>query len=606
MSRRPGARVRFPALEEPPAAPDPLPAIGPLVFSLPFDGQEVSFDFSALPCPRLARPLARALSEIGGDYGARRTRGGFASFVSAARDFLAFTGTVEADRAGRFGLEHLEPELLDAFEDKLVTDHGRAGSRPPVAMAALVRVLRMAADANPGVMDAAMLTRITYGMASATEYVKKPLDSYPLPLFEEIREAALADIRAIRDRILDGERRAAAGQDPEAGGWGKPDNVLWHIARHGPLSPGHPQVQRYRYLGGARTLNSRLFLNRDDTLAFLVALICLTGLEPECAKGLRADCLVSPAKGYVSVAYVKRRAGADAAKSLRIADGGALHHPGGLLRLAQRLTQRGRAMLGSQVLWVETSDHGLCEPFRETRLHLGWQARGFLARHGLAGRADRGGGPVRFDLRRLRKTFKSEQYHRAAGVLPDFAAGHSQQTAAAHYADIDAHRELHDTAVENGLREALDAALPPPVVIGDDGSRLDDGDGALTGAEVTRALSGQGDVWLASCRDFYDSPFARVKGEGCPVAIWGCLECANAVFSTRHLPGVLSFLSFCQAQRDELPDGEWEARYGRAWQRIVHGIRPRFSAEQIRTAQASAEGAGPALSLPAQILEQPS
>jgi hypothetical protein len=40
------------------------------------------------------------------------------------------------------------------------------------------------------------------------------------------------------------------------------------------------------------------------------------------------------------------------------------------------------------------------------------------------------------------------------------------------------------------------------------------------------------------------------------VAIWGCLECPNAVFSTRHLPSVLSFLSFTEARRDELPEAE--------------------------------------------------
>jgi hypothetical protein len=607
MSRRPGSKVRFAAAEDLAPEPDPVPRIGPVVFSLPFDGREVTFDLSDLPCPRLVRVLARGLCEIGGDDGARRTVTGFSLFVAAVRDFAAFTGAAETSRAERFDLEDLEPELLDAFEDKLVTDHGRAGSRPPDEMAALVRLLRLAADANPGAMDAAMLTRITYGMATPTEYAKKPLDAYPLPLFEEIKEAALSDVRVIRDRILAGEKRAAAGQDPEIGGWDHLDNVLWYVARHGPIKPGDPiwKRLRYRWPGGVRAINEHLFLNRDDTLAFLVALICLTGLEPECAKGLRADCLVSPARGYVSVGYVKRRAGADAAKALRVADGGALHHPGGLLRLALRLTQRGRTMLGGECLWVETGIGGsLREPFKfATDQGFSWQVPRFLDRHGLAGRPDRGGGPIRFDLRRLRKSFKSEQYHRAAGILPDFAVGHSPQTAAAHYADIDAHRELHDTAIEDGLREALEVALPAPVVVDDDGKRLDDGDQRLTDGEVEKVLSGQADVWLASCRGFYESPFARRKGEGCPVAIWGCLECPNAVFSTRTLPGVLSFLAFCQDQRDELSPQEWTARYERSWQRIVHGIRPRFTDEQLRTALAIAEGAGPILSLPAQILE---
>lgn len=605
MSRRAGTRVRFAAVEDPSPAPNPVPAIGPVAFSLVFDGREIPFDFTGLPCPRLVRALARALCEVCGEDGARRTVTGIRPFIQAVGDFAAFTGAAETIRGERFDLEDLEPELLDAFEDKLVSDFGRGSSRPPDEMAALVRLLRLAAGTHPGALDAAMLTRITYGMASPTEYVKKPLDAYPMRLFEEIREAALADVRAIRDRILAGEAKAKTGTDPDVGGWHKLENVLWYIDRHGPIGPEHPEVKRWNGRGGTRALNAHLFLNRHDMLAFVTALICLTGLEPECAKKLRADCLVSPARGYVSVAYVKRRAGGDIAKSIRVTDGGALHHPGGLLRLAQRLTQRGRAILGSEALWVEVGHHGqLHEPFRPSGSpDFYWQVPIFLKRHGLAERADRGGGTIRFDMRRLRKTYKSEQYHRAAGILPDFAVGHSEQTAAAHYADIDAHRELHETAIENGLREALEVALPAPVVIDDDGRRLDDGDQDLSRAEVEQVLSGQVDVWLASCRGFYTSPFARREGEACPVAVWGCLECSNAVFSTRTLPGVLSFLSFCQKERDEMPANEWEARYGRAWQRIVHGIRPRFTDEQVRTAQAIAEGAGPALFLPAQILE---
>jgi len=564
-----------------------------VVFSLRFAGEERRYDLSDLPFPRLVRPLAQALAEIGGEDGAVRTRSGFEPKLAAVWDFVLFAAAAHAGRVEDLTLADLEPELLDAFERKLISDHGLANSRPPTAMAAVARVLRLAGDNHPGALSTAMLARVAYGMATATEYVKRPLDAYPLPVFERIREAALADVRAIRDRILEGERLAGAGQDPQQGGWGRLENILWHIARHGPITPRHPQARRLERFGfgSTRAVNARLFLTRDDLLAFLVALICHTGLEPECAKGLRADCLTSPAKGYVSLAYLKRRAPGDERKTLRVADGGALHHPGGLLRLAQRLTQRGRGLLGSEALWVEAWDQGLHEPFSRPRSMERSAAR-FLRRHGLTGAADRGGQALQLDLRRLRKSFKSEQYHRTAGILPDFAVGHSEQTAATHYADIDAHRELHERAVEHGLQEALDAALPPPVVLDEHGQRVDQGGQPLTPEEVVAAMSGQQDVWLASCRDFYDSPFARTKGTGCPVAIWGCLECPNAVFSTRHLPSVLSFLSFTEAQHHELPEAEWKLRYGLAWQRITRGIQPRFTAEQLRTAAPSPKAPG--------------
>ena len=39
-------------------------------------------------------------------------------------------------------------------------------------------------------------------------------------------------------------------------------------------------------------------------------------------------------------------------------------------------------------------------------------------------------------------------YQAGAGVLDDFAQGHSKQVAARHYADIDAHTQLHEDAIE--------------------------------------------------------------------------------------------------------------------------------------------------------------
>lgn len=83
----------------------------------------------------------------------------------------------------------------------------------------------------------------------------------------------------------------------------------------------------------------------------------------------------------------------------------------------------------------------------------------------------------------------------------------------------------------------------------------------------------------------------------------GCMDCPNAVFTTRHLPSILSFLAFTEQQRERLPASQWQDRYGIAWDRIVNGICPKFTAEQLTTARAIAEAGEPALSLPAQFLE---
>lgn len=597
--------MRFPAPEQMPAPPQPVAAIGPVVFSVRFDGREHHYDLSDLPCPRLVRHLARALTAVAGEGGTQRTQGSLHLTVGWVRRLVCFAAAANPDSAADFDLADLTPQLLEDFEDALLAQYGPDSRQPYTQIVCLLRLLRMAQEEHPEAFGIEMQTRLGFSTVTARQ-VDRPLDSYPLPVFDAIQAAAVADVRRIRDRILDGERLVRAGEDPDVAGWEKLENVLWHIANRGPLTPAHqrrPGLRRKLWiLGGIRALNGRLLVTYADLVPFLVLLICLTGLEPESAKALRADCLVNPARGFVGVAYVKNRSRGRSHKTMRVSDGGALHFPGGVLRLALRLTQRGREYVGTDRLWADVVDYGVRVSFATTRT-MGLVMEAWMARHGLDTLTDRGGGPVRLDLRRLRKTYKSRRYLQSAGVLDDFADGHSKQVAAGHYANIDAHREIHDNAVEDGLREALDAALAAPVVLDDTGARLDDGAGRLEPDEVSAALGQQQDVWLASCRDFYASPYAIRKGAGCPVAVWGCLECPNAVFTTRHLPSILSFLAFVEQQRDVLAMAEWKVRYGLAWERIVTGIRPKFSNEQVVTAQAIAEAGGPRLALPARFLE---
>jgi len=604
MSVRRGRRVQFSTVAA--AEPAVLPSIGPLVFSVRCEGQDRHFDLSNLRCPKLVRHLATALIGIAGENGSRRAVKSVRESVAHIRAFVQFIGAAEPHTAPAFDLDDLTPDLLEAFEETLVTRSSEGSHHPYMVMADVVHLLRLAHEQNPDAFDLEMQARLGFSVLRARRAFT-PLDSYPAAVFDAMQAAALRDVRAIRDRILDGERLAQAGQDPQIGGWHRLENVLWHIARHGPLESADRAPSRLRRnlyaLGGTRSLNGRLFLSGHDLVPFLVLLGCQTGMEPECLRRLSADCLVNPARGFVSIAYVKPRARGSSHKTIRVADGGGLHHPGGVLRLALRLTQRGRLLADTDRLWTDVGDRGVRASFGASRRGMDGPAAAWIRRHGLHTMVDRGNVPVSLHTQRLRKTVKSRQYLRAAGVLEDFATGHTKQVAADHYADIDAHRQLHEDAVEDGLRQALGVALAPPVVLDEDGHRLDDGTGELEPPEVHQALSGGSDVWLASCRDFYASPFAIKKGSGCPVAVWGCLECPNAVFTTRHLPSILSFLAFTEQQREELPMPEWKARFGLATERIVRGIRPKFTAEQIVTAQAVAEAAGPALSLPARFLE---
>jgi hypothetical protein len=76
------------------------------------------------------------------------------------------------------------------------------------------------------------------------------------------------------------------------------------------------------------------------------------------------------------------------------------------------------------------------------------------------------------------------------------------------------------------------------------------------------------------------------------------------VFTTRHLPAILSFAGFLTAQREAMTVLEWNARYALAWDRITTGILPQFTGEQQASARLIAESPDAALHLPGQILQE--
>jgi hypothetical protein len=84
----------------------------------------------------------------------------------------------------------------------------------------------------------------------------------------------------------------------------------------------------------------------------------MTGLEPECVKTLRGGCLSSPSGGFVTLSYDKKRAHIGTAKTMRVRDGG-LSTPGGLVRLASRLTEPASKASSSDALRVGAGEAGL-------------------------------------------------------------------------------------------------------------------------------------------------------------------------------------------------------------------------------------------------------
>lgn len=354
MSTGRGRRVRFPPKSEEPTPASPVPSLGPVVFTLEFAGKSERFDLSDLPCPRLTRSLARALAEIGGDGGTRRYLDGYKQVIACVSRFVRFIAHAEQECGGEFDIDDLEPMMLNAFETTLIEQYGHDSAWPHDIMSQLVFVIRRAYENDPDSLTDEMRGRINYSSSHAKGR-DQPLDAYPFLVMDKIESAALADIREILNRIHQGEQLSIRGTDPPDGRWWlKPEDVMYRIANHGPLT----SEERWKWtirdvMGGIRAVNSQLFLTLTDLVPFHILLICQTGLEPDCVKALRADCLINPSRGFVSITYTKKRGHrGEAQKSIRVTDGGSPSHPGGLIRLVQRLTHRARAICGTESLWA--------------------------------------------------------------------------------------------------------------------------------------------------------------------------------------------------------------------------------------------------------------
>lgn len=188
-----------------------------------------------------------------------------------------------------------------------------------------------------------------------------------------------------------------------------------------------------------------------------------------------------------------------------------------------------------------------------------------------------------------------------------FVQGHSPDVAAAHYADIPSLRALHEQAVADGLQDALADAQTPAILTPEEEERLTQQPAdavellGIPAEQLPPLLSGESDLWLSSCRSFFDSPFG-VKGKPCPVSFFACLGCSNAVITRRKLPAILAFLNHIEAERAKTPAAEWAARFGRAHQQILQLIIPRFSQGDVLDARAIAESSERLLFLPHNLL----
>jgi hypothetical protein len=498
----------------------------------------------------------------------------------------------------------LTPHDLELFEESLRTQATHEESVSSYTwIGSIVRLLRWWRENHPERISAALGARLAY-IANGTVGRHTPRDGYSGQITADLRAACLKDIPQITERLtVICDQQCAKGRDPEVYGWDQQENVIWHIAHKGVI-PAHTVARNswYQALGGLEGSHAHVFPTACDLVPFLVLLALSTDIAIESLKELRIDCLQNPANGTVEIRYLKRRAYPQSWKTERVRDGG-IATPGGIIRLVLRLTRRARAHLETSLLWIACGHGRLYVPCFHVSGRTSPIAR-FVTNHELH---DEQGQPLTLQLLRLRKTRRAERYVLSHGQLEDMARGvHTPLVAGDHYADIPALRQVHEATIAQALEDALrqtSAHLLPPAEeerLRGDPARAST-NLAVAPEQVEALLEGEQDVWVAGCANFYASPFGK-PGMACPVPVWGCLECPNAVITSRHLPTILLFLNRMMASRERLEEQAWAAQFGRAYARIVQQILPAFPSEVVTAARAMLEATTEVAALPPNLV----
>lgn len=579
MSRRRGRPAAFGTEEQVPVTTSRVRPF-PLRFThVDERGDRLTVDLTDSPLPRLARVLVGAISRDAEFDGTARSYGSMAGRATAARRFLAVLGDAGV---GDCPPEALGPEHLDLLERHL--DGSVRDTTAWKNLNLVCGLLRSAAAGSLFEPSAELEARLRFNTLRF-DYEVQPLDAYPAEVVADLKAAAWRDVLAAKQRRDTGDRILAGGSD----GHPVPAALVRAIRAHG----GHLTTKEAVGLGlpGAwdklGVAHRLLHLTTDDVAALLILLGLATGIEPEALAELPRGCVPDETTTrQVVLAYHKRRAHSSPHRVASVADG-PITTPGGLLRLAHRLTAYTADALGSERLWLAFGHSR--GPIVVRPSTLGPALERFADRHRIT---DAEGTPLgRVDRRRLRKSHKRDRYVATRGVLPDFAEGHSMEVAGRHYADLPSLRDLHEQTIEDALGDAVAVARPrvvPTAQLAELGTNPSSTSSEFAPEFIEPLVSGEADVFVAACTDITHGPFAP-SGEVCPSPFVGCFTCPNAVFTARRLPAVLRYQRHCEQERQRWPAAEWERRYGAAYRTITEDILAAMTDDEIATAAALAD-----------------
>jgi len=440
----------------------------------------------------------------------------------------------------------------------------------------------------------------------------------------DVERVCRKEINEILNRLAKGKGLLKNGKDPrgqakgikkrdslgrivsnedDSSGWANIGNVLWYIENvldgkylthkeaqdnghfmfNNVLGGTRPEFQ-YRRSSGY----GLLYASNWDLLPFVILLAIKTGLNLESIITLRRDCkeLCRTVNSRCNVTYKKSRSNSKY-KTKSFSDEGRFS-PGQLISEILRLTESSVSMASKNdksvlflVLTVQSKGTPV-KPYEMSYLSymLNGHKKAWVRKHGLA---DDNGELLRISFRSTRKTKINNRYKEAGNLANASAdAKHtSSRTTVDHYIDLDATKDFHEQTIANVISGIVDDCKGVVLESAIESADVSDVAKKLntTKDSAKHIIKGEQDMFIATCKDFYNSPNGKPNSP-CQLP-WGCFTCSNAIWTSRILPKLVLFYDFILEQKELLSTEDWEAKFMTPYVIMKYKIFTKFSDETM-------------------------
>ncbi|RBA22917.1 hypothetical protein [Herminiimonas fonticola] len=459
---------------------------------------------------------------------------------------------------------------------------------------------------------------------------------------EQVRliDAAKKEISDVLGRLALGKALLAEGQDPRlvghlkqpwnkksifTTGWNSKANDLWYLVHvlkgQFPSRSSAQNCLLTRYLRNRwadsdnctfntpSELISHLYPSYKDLVPFMILLSIKSGLNAESLLTLTRDCLHGEEAGKTIVEFKKHR-GSHEQMKISFSNRGSTS-PIALIKLVLKMTESLVPFASDDIknqLWLAHRKAGPGWPYLGQAAALTYDATmyfsngliqgplifiGFMEAHDLR---DRNGDFLKFGFRQTRKTVATNAYLKSgnlANVSKKTLKHHGKQalnTTAFHYLTNDATHHIHNQTIRIAQDKVVQEARGIVVIKNVE----TEGEIAALARQLSESeekivsiLSGEQDVFIASCRDFYNKP-GGIPETPCSDP-WQCFSCENALWTSRILPRLVKFKLFMEQQRKLLTPIDWSNKFDLPYSAITKSILPRFPSRTLEWANIQAE-----------------